>query len=247
MVTGPGVEGQEVVQAPGEVVAAVGVDGLEEAQGDPDVHGHDVEVTADQRPDDGDEDGARAKDHGLDGGGVLCGEAKRRRILVMDLVDVPVEGADVQRAVEPVVPGILEDEEQGDLESHGGPGREGDAGLHSAGDGHGMEEPDLGQLDGEMAEEDELGAAPLLGEGWHFLALNLVLVEVGDAVDDDPGETAAEVDNLVHAEAQDAGSEDIVLHVGVPTLWVIVSTGLLSDCWHRRPRKYLQPRGAQRG
>lgn len=37
-------ERQEVVQAPGEVVPAVRIDGLEETGGDPQVHGHDVQV-----------------------------------------------------------------------------------------------------------------------------------------------------------------------------------------------------------
>ena len=81
-----------------------------------------------------------------------------------------------------------------------------------------MEEPDLGQLDGEVGEEDEFRAVPLFGEGGDFLPLNLVLVEVGDAIDYYPRETAAEVDDFVHHEGHDSGGEDIVLHVRVPTL-----------------------------
>lgn len=46
--------------------------------------------------------------------------------------------------------------------------------------------------------------------------LNLVLVEERDAVDDDPRQTTAEVDDLVHEEAHDAGGEDVVADVGVP-------------------------------
>lgn len=69
-----------------------------------------------------------------------------------------------------------------------------------------------------MAQEDELGALPLFLRGRDLLPLNLVLVEIGDAVDYDPRKTSAEVNNLVHDEGHDAGGEDIILHVCVPTL-----------------------------
>jgi hypothetical protein len=32
-----------------------------------------------------------------------------------------------------------------------------------------MEEPDLGELDGEVTEKDETGAGPLFGKGGHFV------------------------------------------------------------------------------
>lgn len=38
-----------------------------------------------------------------------------------------------------------------------------------------MEEPDLWELDGDVGEEDEAGAAPLFGKGGHFV-LRFVLV-----------------------------------------------------------------------
>ena len=47
-------------------------------------------------------------------------------------------------------------------------------------------------------------------------ALNLVLVEVWDHANDDPGQAAAEVDSLVHDEAHDTGGERIVADVCVP-------------------------------
>lgn len=46
--------------------------------------------------------------------------------------------------------------------------------------------------------------------------LNLVLLEVGNAVDDDPWQTAAEVDGLVHDEAHDARGENVVADVCIP-------------------------------
>lgn len=47
--------------------------------------------------------------------------------------------------------------------------------------------------------------------------LNFVLVEVWYLVDDDPGQSAAEVDDLVHDEAHDARGEDIIANVRVPS------------------------------
>lgn len=46
--------------------------------------------------------------------------------------------------------------------------------------------------------------------------LDLVLVEGGYGVDNDPGQTAAKVDNLVHHEGHDAGGEGVILHEQIP-------------------------------
>lgn len=116
------------------------------------------------------------------------------------------------------MPCILQNEENADMEKDCCPGRERNAGFHSAVFGHGVEEPDLGQFDGEVGEEDELRAVPLFGCGGDFLPLNLVLVEIGDAVDDDPGDAASEVDKFVHDERHDSGGENIVLHICIPAL-----------------------------
>lgn len=64
-------ERQEVVQRPGELVAGVRIDGLEETAHDPQVHGQDVQVAGDGAPGDGAEDRAGAEDHHFDGRGVL--------------------------------------------------------------------------------------------------------------------------------------------------------------------------------
>lgn len=144
---------------------------------------------------------------------------------MVDLVDIAVEEALVKEAVHPVMPGILQNEKDGDLDADGLPRREGDAGVEPARLGHGVEEPDLRQLDGEMREQHQLGAGPLFLPGGNLGRLNLILVEIRDLVDDDPGQTAAKVDGLVHDETHDAGREDIVLHVGVPGLRWRVSIG----------------------
>lgn len=159
-----------------------------------------------------------SKNHSLNWRRVLGGETKRRGVLVVDLVDGLVERAPVQCAVHPVVPCILQNKEDCDLVGHGGPRWERDARIHTAGLRHWVEEPDLGQFDCEMDEENEFGAGPLFCESRDLLPLNFVLVEVGDARDNNPGETPAKVDDLVHGEAHDTGGYDIVLHIGIPAL-----------------------------
>ena len=214
VVLSAGPEGEEVVQAPGELVAGVGVDGLKQTAHDPQVHGQDVQVLGEGAPDDGAEDGAEAQEHDLDRRGVLGRQAEGGRVLVVDLVHVAVEGPPVEHAVRPVVPAVLEDEEHADLHRDLPQRREGHAGPHAEEDGHRVEEPDLRQLDGEVREEDEPGAVPLLGGGGDFLLtvlecaqcvcvafpyiLNLVPVEPGYSVDYDPRQTAAKVDSFMH-------------------------------------------------
>lgn len=227
VVLGAGPEGEEVAQAPGEVVAAVGVDGLEESQDDPDVHGEEVELASDLEEDDGAAHDTNAEEGGFDGGGVLSGETEGGGVGVVHLVDSLVERAVVQGAVEPVVPGILHDKADGDLEGHLPGGREGHVVVHAEVGGDGVEEPDLGKLGGEVADEDDGGAVPLLLQGGNLLSLDLVAVEEGDEVHDHVGNAAAEVDELVEDEAHDSGREGVVLHVNVPGL----SRMLVSFVW----------------
>ena len=91
-----GPEGQEMVQAPRELVAGVRVYGLEQAQDDPEVHGQDVQVLSEGAPQHGAEDGADAEEHDFDRRGVFCREPEGRGVLVVDLVDCFVEGAPME-------------------------------------------------------------------------------------------------------------------------------------------------------
>ena len=150
MVFSAGPEGQEVVQAPRKVVTTVGINSLEQPNDDPDVHRQDVKFTSGKHPQDRDTDYASAEEEGLDRRGVFCSETERRRVRVVDLMDVLVKRAPMKRAMEPIVPGIFQDEEDTDLESHSCQSGERDAGVHSAVFGHRMEEPNLGELDGEV-------------------------------------------------------------------------------------------------
>ena len=156
-------EGKEVVQAPGELVTAVRINGLEKAEDNPAVHGQDVKILSESAPNDGTSNGTKTENHNFDGGGVFSGEAKGSRVLVVDLVDVLVEeGAGVHGAVGPIVPGVLHDEEDGDLVGHLVERRERNAGLETEVLAHGVEQPDLRKLDSEVGEEDEKRALCLL-------------------------------------------------------------------------------------
>lgn len=161
-------DGEEVVQGPWEVVSGVRIDGLEETEDDPEVHGDDVQVARDGAPRDGAEDGAGAENHDFDWRGVFGGEPEGRRVLVVDLVDAAVERAPVHGTMGPVVPGVLDDEEDGDVEHHLPERGERDASVHAEVDSHWVEDPDLWEFDGEVGEEDELGAVPLFLESWDF-------------------------------------------------------------------------------
>lgn len=55
----------------------------------------------------------------------------------------------------------------------------------------------LRQFDGKVTEQDSLGALPHLSVGGDLGRLELVLAEHGHLVDDDPGNTSTEVDDLL--------------------------------------------------
>lgn len=81
--------------------------------------------------------------------------------------------------------------------------------------------------------------------------LELVAVEKGYAVDDDPGERASKVDGLVHDKGHDARREDIVAHPCVPRhphpLEVVELHIVFGDLLKRTPvgvlRHWRQDRG----
>ena len=114
-----GPERQEVVQAERELVPRMRINSLEQPEHSPQVHGQDMQILGDGAPQDRRPHRPESEDHDLDRRRVLRRQPERRGVLVVDLVDVLVQGTPVQRAVRPVVPGVLEDEEDGDLVRHG--------------------------------------------------------------------------------------------------------------------------------
>ena len=176
-----------------------------------------MKLTGHSKNDDGRSDHTHAEEHSLNRRSVLRSKTERSRVSVVQLVDGLVERSIVQAAMEPVVPGILENEADDNLESHLPQGRERNAVVEAEVRGDGMEEPNLRKLSSEVADEDEESTIPLLLESWHLLALNLVLVEIGNLVHDHEGDASAEVNDFVQDEAHDTGSEGVVLHKQVPS------------------------------
>lgn len=215
---------EEVVKRPWELVSRVRINSLKQTKSDPEVHSKDVKVTRDSAPNNWACNGSSSQNHDFDWRGVLSCETEWRRVLVVNLVYRAVERAPMHSAMHPIMPRILKNEENGNMHQHLRSRWEGDSSGHAEVDGHWMEEPDLWELDGEVGEEDEFRAVPLLLYGGDFVGLDLVFVEVGDAVDDYPGEGTAEVDELVHDEGHDARGEDVVLHVCVPCLCMLLAS-----------------------
>lgn len=115
-----GPEWQEMVQRPREFVSGVRINGLEEPQNNPNIHCENVQVLRDRTPQDWRSNSTKAKTQDFNRTRVLGGQAKWRRVLVMNLVDVFVkEWPSVHGAVRPVMPGVFHDEEDCDLIGHG--------------------------------------------------------------------------------------------------------------------------------
>ena len=186
VVIGAGPERKEMVQTPGEVITRMRVDGLEETEHDPHVHGQNVKVFRDSTPEDRRADSTETENHDFDRRSILRGQTKGSRVLVVNLVDVFVQRTPMQSAMGPVMPGIFHDEENRDLVGHFQKGRERNGGGQTAELGHRVEQPDLGEFDGEVTEEHEHGAVPLFLRGRHFMVLDFVLVQRRDAIDHDP-------------------------------------------------------------
>lgn len=60
---GTGPEGKEMVKTPREFITTVSINGLEQAQDDPDVHGKNVQVACHRTPNDRAPDSSKAQDH----------------------------------------------------------------------------------------------------------------------------------------------------------------------------------------
>jgi hypothetical protein len=77
----------------------VGVDGLEQPQNNPDVHGKNVQVLGEVAVEEGAADGTGTEDEHFRRVGIFSSKAERRRVLVVDLVDVLVQDTGVESLV----------------------------------------------------------------------------------------------------------------------------------------------------
>lgn len=144
------------------------------------------------------------------------------------LVNVLVEDTVVQASVEPVVPSVLKDEEEGQVHGHLPPWRERHRERNANLLTQRMEKPDREGLHHEVGNQNRLEALPLLLVAWNLGLLDLVLVEVWNTVNNGPWQTTTKVHNLVHQEEEETSSEKIVVDpvvVGSPELFHIVQVG----------------------
>lgn len=210
-------ERNPVVQTDGEVVARVGVHSLEQTQDHPNVHGKDMQVFGEGAEKEGSTDGAHTQDQHLQRVCVLCRETERRDILVVQFMNVLVEGTEVHGTVGPVVECVFEHEKEGNLPDHLGPARERHfVCRHTKVFADRVETPNLGQFHGKVAEEHKARAAPLVGEGRYVVGLQLVLAHRRHGVNDHPWNGAAEVHDLVQEEAHHSCGNHGVTPVLVP-------------------------------
>jgi len=92
-------EGENVLERPREIVTAVSIDGLEETEDDPDVHGENVEVASAKDVENRTSDCPSAEDEDLGWMCVLGSKAEGSRVFVVNFVDVLVHGTPVEELV----------------------------------------------------------------------------------------------------------------------------------------------------
>ena len=67
------------------------IDGLEQAERDPDVHGEDMQVASEEAVEEGSTDGTHSQDEDFERVCVLSRKTEGRRVLVVNLVNVLVQ------------------------------------------------------------------------------------------------------------------------------------------------------------
>lgn len=77
----------------------MGVNGLEKTKDDPAVDSHNVKIATESAVEDGTSKGTGSEDEDFSGMSVLSSETEWRRVLVVNLVDVLVQGTPVKRTV----------------------------------------------------------------------------------------------------------------------------------------------------
>lgn len=126
-------------------------------------------------------------------------------------VDHFVKNTVVQASVEPVVPGVLADEEDGQVEGDLVPRWEGHREGHADFLCDWVEKPDGEGLHHEMRNQHRLETLPLLLIAWDLSLLDLVFVEVRNTVDDSPGQTTTKVHDFVHHEKEKTSGKHVVI------------------------------------
>jgi hypothetical protein len=92
-------KGEDVLERPREVVSTVSIDGLEETENDPDVHGENVKFSGAKDVENRTGDGSSTEDENLGWMRVFSREAKGSRIFVVYLVYVFIHGTPMEALV----------------------------------------------------------------------------------------------------------------------------------------------------
>ena len=111
-------ERQEMVKTPRKFVATVGIDSLEQAQYNPDIHSENMQVTGESTPEDRGADGPEAENHHFNRRSIFGGQTKWCGILMVNFVNSLVEWTPMKSSVEKIVPSVLHHKEDGNLVSH---------------------------------------------------------------------------------------------------------------------------------
>lgn len=215
MVVSTSPDRKEVVKTDRELVAGVRVDGLDKTQRDPHHDRQKVHVCAEIRQQKRRANRASASERDLERVGVLGGHAERRGILVVLLVETLVHELRVQNAVTEVVPGVLDEEQNGELPANGHEARERRTVRDVEHVANEVEAKDRHGLDERVRNEDLLQAVKILLTRRRAVVLNLVLAHGRHRVEDHPRDRATKVHDLVHTKQQQTRGNDIVVHVVV--------------------------------
>jgi len=121
--TGP--EREDVLERPREIVSAVSIDGLEETEDNPDVHGEDVKVAGTKDVENWTSDCSSTEDEDFSWVGVLGRKTEGSRVFVMNFMDVLVHRAPVEELMGEEVEHIFVNEKKRDLNSDVLPSGEG--------------------------------------------------------------------------------------------------------------------------
>jgi hypothetical protein len=121
-------------------------------QSNPDVHRNQMEIPRYCTVQNRTSDGPEPQNKHLRWMSILGCQSKRRRILMMNLMNIFIQRAPMQCPMHPVVKSIFHHKEPTDLPDHRLPVREGDVKTETKVCDDGMEEVDLGEFDGEVLE-----------------------------------------------------------------------------------------------
>lgn len=187
-------ERKELVQGPWEIVAGMGVYGLEQTEGDPQRQRKQVQVgkielgivLGEPSVDDGEAHGTEAECHNFNRVGIFGCQTKWSGVSVVLFVDVLVKQTPVEHSVGPVMPLVFEHEEECDLGQHNFDQREGNCYRDLELGAERVEQPDGQRLHHEMQLDHRFEALPLLAIQRKLGRLDFPLAEIGYSVYDNP-------------------------------------------------------------